>query len=127
PPPEYSRDTIQGQREIEVDSTFNVYVASAQALNGNDWILIYDDTLANPNQSERRERINAYIHGPTAMLVVGNTLYVASSTDLPDTTTTQVHRFSINRTGGHASSLIYDAAGGVTIGNMRHVTSIVQN
>ena len=58
---------VQQVREIEVDTRGNLYVLSAQQINDNDWLLVYDTTLGNT--SEQRIDLSGVIEGPSALLV----------------------------------------------------------
>lgn len=111
-------------REIEIDGQGNVYVLSAQAINGNDWLLIFDDTSG-------AERLAVPLHGsipqvlnPTSMHITndGATMYLASATNAQDATSVQVFRYAVDTvTPSIASNGTYDITG------MRHVVSILED
>jgi hypothetical protein len=108
-------ETDQTQvREVEVDDLGNLYVLCAQALNDNDWLLIWDESTGSQTTGSPillSSVAPEALEGPIAMTVssVTDTLYLASSIEqpatLPDLPTTRVFRFDIQRTGDQATGI----------------------
>ncbi len=131
PEPDYT-----GLREVEVDHEQQVYVLSAEAVGDNDWLMIYDGKTAPPEMTP--VLLSDVLEAPTAMEISrfdDTTLYLASSLNDADAGTTRIHRFTITRDGtGRATGLAMDpddpnrpACETITIQNMRHVMSIVED
>jgi len=125
---------VQQLREIEVDAFGNLFVLSAQALNANDWVLMYDELTGT--SSEQRVLISSFLEGPTAMLAsrVEDKLYLASSVNALQTAQTRVFCFDIQRSGNTATGLILDETidiqnptnGDMGFGHLATITSIQQ-
>ncbi|MHC4573806.1 MAG: hypothetical protein ACYS76_06695, partial [Planctomycetota bacterium] len=101
---------VQHLHEIEIDADGNnVFVLSAYWFNDNYWVLIYDEEVGNDSEI-RVSLSDANIVGPTALLVSSfdDKAYVASSVTTSDDLTTEVYRFSVNKTGHVATGLTYD-------------------
>jgi len=91
---------LQKQHEIEIDEYGNLYVLSTQALNDNDWILVYDSAT----DAEQRILISDSIEGATAMLVseYDDTMYLTSTVQfLPDANDTRIYSYDILRDGSN--------------------------
>lgn len=104
-------------REIEVDSFGNLFVATAQEVMDNDYVLIYPVG----GGAEIPVPISGDVEGPTALCVDGDKLYVTTSLDGPDTTNTVINRYSIMRSGNTATGLIHDQA--INLPGMRFLTT----
>ncbi|MBN1343616.1 MAG: hypothetical protein JXQ73_13090 [Phycisphaerae bacterium] len=123
-------------REIEVDGYGNVYVLSALALNGNDWLLVYDGLTGELSPEEGAIDLSEEVSGPTALLVSrhdASRLYVASSVNAPTSDRTRVHRFRIARDGSNrVTGLAMSGSDALwretlEIVGMRHVTSMTED
>ena len=81
-------------REVEVDSSGNLYVISASADNSNNWLLLYNEAIGNSSELRVPLSNTIGVPGPTAMLVSGDKLYLAQATDLtnPPTQTTSLRQ-----------------------------------
>jgi hypothetical protein len=115
---------VQRLREIETDAYGNLFVLSAQGINDNDWVLIYDE--AGGSASEARVLISDTVEAPVAMTVSrfdDDRLYLASAMGDPGATDTQIYRFTIERSG--PTSLT--SADQVVISNMGYVSAIAEN
>jgi hypothetical protein len=111
-------------REIEVDVFSNVFVLSAQELNENDYVLIYQ--RGYPTTGMLFEvLISDDVESPAAMHVAGDKLYLTTALDGPDDDNTVIHRYSIIRSGDLATGLAHDAT--INIPGMRFITSIDTN
>ncbi|MHA2403941.1 MAG: hypothetical protein ACXADH_13180, partial [Candidatus Kariarchaeaceae archaeon] len=126
---------FQQIHEIEIDAFGNLFVTSSQALNDNDWMLIYDE--ATGNASELRILLTDVLEALTALFVSSsdNRLYLASSVNsLPDAKT-RVFRFNIQYSGNSVVGITYDdfidinnpVAGDMGYGYFAAITSITEN
>lgn len=107
--PDYSR-----VREIEVDRDGYVYIASAQAVGDNDWLLAYDADDPSP-QPPRLAATLLNIDAPSAMLLASDgNLYLTSSQRQPGRTA-RVFRYLPVRSP-HVSGFTRDAAFNETVG-----------
>ncbi len=110
-------------REIEIDGQGNVYVLSAQAINANDWLLIFDDTSGAERVAVGLHALSPQILNPTAMDITanGSKLYLASATNEQDASSVQVLRYSVDSL---TPAIAHD--GTFDINGMRHVVSILE-
>jgi len=126
---------FQQIHEIEIDAFGNLFVISSQALNDNDWILIYDE--ATGNASELRILLTDVVEGLAALSVSSsdNRLYLASSVNsLPDAKT-RVFRFNIQRSGNSVVGITFDdfidinnpSSGDMGYGYFAAIISITEN
>ncbi len=109
---------LQHLREIEIDAHGRLFITTAHAIDGQNFILVYD--TANPDTPELQVPLDldrglcpeladpneACLITPTALTLApdGDTLYVASSTDRLADGDTRIYRFSLSRTGGHVTA-----------------------
>ncbi|MCB9858677.1 MAG: hypothetical protein H6818_23610 [Phycisphaerales bacterium] len=126
-PPQYSQTNVQYLREIETDSSGDLYVTCARADNQNDWLLIYDTVAGTP--SEQRMRLSDLatpVRGPAALHVTndGTRLYLGTSLDEGDPMTTTVQEFA---QGGTAGAVTVTPSRVIEVGNMRFATSIAED
>ncbi len=87
-------------REIELDDTgTTLYVVSAQAFNGNDYVLVYNANDTNPAPQRVISLYGLFgqesdvPRGATAMLLSGNDLYLAAAVNPLAQTHTRIYRF----------------------------------
>lgn len=118
--PDPDKDRV---REIEVDGQGNVYVLSAQAINDNDWLLVFDDTSGAERLTVPLHSAVPQVLNPIAMHVSadGSTMFLASGNNAPDATSVELHRYDLDAV---SPSITYD--GTYDIVGMRHVVSVVE-
>lgn len=112
-------------REIEVDQHANVFVLSAQEVNDNDYVIIYQ--AGYPDTGSAFEiPISGQVQAPAAMHVGGDKLYLSTSLDGPDATNTKVWRYAIDRDGSDkATGISLETTIDVT--GMRFITGMSTN
>ncbi|HVP09862.1 MAG TPA: hypothetical protein VMV94_01595, partial [Phycisphaerae bacterium] len=126
---------FQQLRELEIDGQGNLFVLSAQADNDNDWVLVYDQAVGNPSEvcillsggaPACCSAVGSTLEAPTAMVLSqdASTMYLSSSVNAPDASSTQVYRFTINRSGGSVTGLTSN--GQFTVQGMRYVSAMVK-
>lgn len=125
-PPEYSQTNVQYLREIEVDDAGHVFVTAARSDNANDWLLIYQAAIGNA--SEQRIRLSdspTVLRGPTAMKVTsdGDRLFLGTSLDDGDATTTTIREFLLSGSGAVSVTL----GRLITVNNMRFTSAIAED
>ncbi len=88
---------LQHLRELEIDAAGRLYVLSAQGLNDNDWLLVYD---AQTGAAEDPVPLSDTVRSPSAMLfdASGYALYLAAS--VHDLTNGQTPIFKFTTSGG---------------------------
>ncbi|HRY71535.1 MAG TPA: right-handed parallel beta-helix repeat-containing protein [Phycisphaerae bacterium] len=106
---------FSGMREIEVDASGNVFVASATQYNDNDWILVFDESLDSPGHEKARFLLSSLFaeggpvpppEGPATLLVSRSSdetlrdhLYLTASVGRSGGLSTRVYRFAIDSGG----------------------------
>jgi len=126
---------FQQIHEIEIDVFGNLFVTSSQALNDNDWMLIYHE--ATGNASELRVLLTDVLEGLTALFVSSSDdrLYLASSVNSLHDAKTRVFRFNIQYSGNSVVGITFDdfidinnpTAGDMGYGYLTVITSITEN
>ncbi|MCP4708407.1 MAG: hypothetical protein GY869_07275 [Planctomycetes bacterium] len=105
-------------REIEIDDNDNLYVVNSHDLNESDILWVFDTETAAVKQ--RLDLIDRNIPAPSAMHISddGNTLYLTSSQNSPDATTSTLMGLS---------TVDLTVVRSVTINDMGHITTVVQD
>ncbi len=94
-------------RELElftVSGDIKIVVASAQAINANDWLLVYDDDASAPSQVLGLHDLSLPVEAPSALMADDGKLYMTSAINASTDGTTRLFRFTLGDT------IAFDAA-----------------
>ncbi len=123
--PETSPYDVQRLREIEISRDGSrVLVSSAQELNGNNWLLIYNESTGAENRVDL-DALSASLQSPIAMLASSKADKIYMGTSASSSGNSPLFRLSL--TGMTVSMESEDGDGSLDITGMRYVTSVVED